>query len=56
MPILRHWRIFELSGLTAAAEEARRRLVEHLDALEVSARKFEARMASSDKLRIARAG
>lgn len=56
MPILRHWRIFELSGLNAAAEEARRRLVEHLDALEVSARKFEARMASSDKLRIARAG
>ena len=32
MPILRHWRIFELEGLDAAAEEARRRLAEHLDA------------------------
>ena len=56
MPILRHWRIFELSGLNAAAEEARRRLSEHLDALELAARKFEARMAGTDKLRIARTG
>ena len=56
MPILRHWRIFELTGLNAAAEEARRRLSEHLDALELAARKFEARMAGTDKLRIARAG
>src|SRR5215208_977459 len=26
LPILRHWRIFELSGLDGPAEEARRRL------------------------------
>ena len=31
LPILQHWRIFELTGLDAAAEEARRRLAEHLE-------------------------
>jgi len=56
MPILKHWRIFELSGLDAAAEAARRRLAEHLDMLEVAARKFEARIAGSTAARIARAG
>ena len=56
LPILKHWRIFELGGLSAAAEEARRRLAEHLDALEVAALKFEARMAGSEKVRIARTG
>ncbi len=45
MPILRHWRIFELEGLDAAAEDARRRLAEHLDALEVAAQRFEERLA-----------
>jgi acyl-[acyl-carrier-protein] desaturase len=47
MPILRHWRIFELEGLDAAAEEARRRLQEHLDSLEAAARRFEERLAGS---------
>jgi acyl-[acyl-carrier-protein] desaturase len=56
LPILRHWRIFELTGLTAAAEEARRRLAEHLDALEVAARRFEAKVAQSNEKRIARSG
>ena len=45
LPILRHWGIFELSGLDAAAEEARRRLAEHLEKLDVAARRFEDRMA-----------
>jgi acyl-[acyl-carrier-protein] desaturase len=45
LPILKHWRIFELTGLDAPAEEARRRLAEHLEALEVSARRFEEKMA-----------
>jgi acyl-[acyl-carrier-protein] desaturase len=56
LPILRHWRIFELSGLDAAAEHARRRLADHLDALEVSARRFEARVAESTERRIVRTG
>jgi acyl-[acyl-carrier-protein] desaturase len=44
--------IFELTGLDGAAEEARRRLAEHLDKLELSAQRFEervARMASSPR-------
>jgi acyl-[acyl-carrier-protein] desaturase len=47
MPILRFWGIFELSGLDAAAEQARIRLHEHLEKLDVAARRFEERLASS---------
>jgi acyl-[acyl-carrier-protein] desaturase len=47
MPILRFWGIFELSGLDAAAEEARKRLHEHLEKLEASAKRFEERLAAS---------
>jgi acyl-[acyl-carrier-protein] desaturase len=47
MPILRFWGIFELSGLDAAAEQARQRLHEHLEKLDVAARRFEERLASS---------
>jgi acyl-[acyl-carrier-protein] desaturase len=53
MPILNHWRIFELDGLDAAAEDARRRLAEHLDKLELAAKRFEEKMAlggGSDRL------
>jgi acyl-[acyl-carrier-protein] desaturase len=52
MPILRHWRIFELSGLDAAAEEARRRLAEHLEKLDDQIRRFEERLATSTVPRI----
>ena len=45
LPIIRHWRIFELEGLDAAAEDARRRLAEHLEALEIAAQRFEERLA-----------
>jgi acyl-[acyl-carrier-protein] desaturase len=45
IPIINHWRIFELTGLDAAAEEARKRLAEHLDKLEVAAKRFEEKMA-----------
>ena len=45
LPILRHWGIFELTGLDAAAEEARRRLAEHLEKLDVAAKRFEERVA-----------
>jgi acyl-[acyl-carrier-protein] desaturase len=56
MPILRHWRIFDLGNLNEAAEEARRRLVEHLDKLEATARRFEERLAGSKIPRIAATG
>ena len=53
MPVIKHWRIFELSGLDAAAEDARRRLAEHLDKLDAAARRFEERLASSTVPRMA---
>jgi acyl-[acyl-carrier-protein] desaturase len=46
LPVLRHWRIFELTGLDAAAEEARRRLSEHLDALDEAANRAAERLAA----------
>jgi acyl-[acyl-carrier-protein] desaturase len=45
MPILQHWKIFELTGLDAAAEAARTKLKEHLESLEVAAQRFEEKMA-----------
>ena len=45
MPVIKYWGVFELTGLDAAAEEARRRLAEHLDKLDVAAKRFEERMA-----------
>ena len=45
LPIIRHWGIFEMEGLDGAAEEARRRLADHLEALDVAARRFEERLA-----------
>ena len=56
LPILRHWGIFELGGLDAAAEEARRRLAEHLDTLDAAAKRFEAKLASSAIPRLSSAG
>jgi acyl-[acyl-carrier-protein] desaturase len=45
LPILNHWRIFERTGLDAAAEAALKRLADHLEALEIAARRFEERQA-----------
>jgi len=57
MPIINHWRIFELTGLDAGAEEARRRLAEHLDQLDEAAKRFEEKMARSNGAeRLVRAG
>jgi acyl-[acyl-carrier-protein] desaturase len=56
VPILRHWRIFDLTNLSEAAEEARRRLAEHLEKLEATARRFEERLAGSTIPRIAAVG
>ena len=46
------WGIFELSGLDAAAEQARQRLHEHLEKLDAAARRFEERLASSNVPRL----
>ncbi len=50
LPVIRHWGIFELTGLDAAAEEARRRLAEHLDKLDAAAKRFEERLAASSRV------
>ncbi len=55
MPVLRHWKVFELSGLDAAAEDARRQLSEYLAKLDQQIAKFEERLALSDVPRIAAA-
>ncbi len=44
-PLLRHWGIFEMEGLTQAAEEARQRLSHFVGHLDVTASRFEARRA-----------
>jgi acyl-[acyl-carrier-protein] desaturase len=56
MPIINHWRIFELTNLDAAAEAARERLAAHLASLDEAAKRFEAKMALSGVLRIGVAG
>jgi acyl-[acyl-carrier-protein] desaturase len=56
LPIIQHWRIFELTGLDAAAEAARHQLAEHLEKLDVAAKRFEEKIALSSAPRIARAG
>jgi acyl-[acyl-carrier-protein] desaturase len=53
LPVLKHWGIFELSGLNGAAEEARRRLAEHLEKLDQAATRFEERLVGSTVPRIA---
>jgi acyl-[acyl-carrier protein] desaturase len=45
LPIINHWRIFELTGLDATAEDARRRLAAHLQQLDEAARRFEEKVA-----------
>jgi len=47
IPIIRHWGIFEMSGLDRRAEEARSVLSQHLDDLEGQAQRFEERRAAS---------
>ena len=56
LPILRHWGVFELTGLDAAAEEARRRLAEHLEKLDAAAKRFEEKLATSRVPRMSPAG
>jgi acyl-[acyl-carrier-protein] desaturase len=54
LPIIQHWKIFELTGLDAAAEAARKNLEEHLETLDAAARRFEEKMLRSATSPIAR--
>ncbi len=54
LPIINHWKIFELTNLDAAAEDARRILAEHLAKLELAAQRFEEKMALSTTARLGR--
>jgi acyl-[acyl-carrier-protein] desaturase len=56
LPIIQHWRIFELTGLDAAADAARKKLEEHLASLDAAAKRFEEKMLLSKTPRIVRAG
>jgi len=56
LPIIEHWKIFELTGLDAAAEAARKRLEEHLETLDAAAKRFEERMLRSTTPPIAHVG
>ncbi len=55
LPILRHWKIFELTGLDERAEQARTRLAEHLEQLDAAAKRFEEKLVTSKVPRIAAA-
>ena len=41
MPVLRHWKIFEMTGLGPEGEKARDQISQFLDELEASASRFE---------------
>ena len=44
VPLLNHWRIFELEGLDAEGERARSELAAHVEQLDVAARRLEDRL------------
>ena len=57
MPIIKHWGIFELTGLDAAAEAARERAWRSTSTTSRrAARKFEARLAAVGRQRLASTG
>jgi acyl-[acyl-carrier-protein] desaturase len=45
MPLLRHWRVFELEGLGSEGEQARKDLAAALGALDARATRFAERRA-----------
>jgi len=48
LPLLAYWRVFELSGLDAAAEEARGELAAHLETLDAAARRLAERLRETN--------
>ncbi len=53
MPLMRHWRIFEIEGLDAEGEQARQDLVAALGALNARAARFVERRAEAQAERSA---
>jgi acyl-[acyl-carrier-protein] desaturase len=45
LPLITYWKIFELTGLSPAAEEARTRLAAHLETLDAAAKRSAERLA-----------
>lgn len=54
-PLLRHWRLFDVSGLDAAAEQRRDELARFLDDLDAAATRFEEKRAIRAERRARRA-
>ncbi len=54
MPVLRHWGVFEMAGLSAEGEVARDRLAEFVSGLEASATRFEEQRAEAAAKKAAR--
>ncbi len=55
-PLLRHWRLFDIEGLDAAAERARDELAAFLDGLEAMATRYEEKRARQREREVARTG
>jgi len=49
LPLLTYWRVFDLQGLDPTAEQARTRLVEHLDGLDRAAKRSEERRREKEQ-------
>jgi len=45
-PVLRHWKVFDIEGLDSDGEQARERLVAHLETLDAQATRYEERRAA----------
>jgi acyl-[acyl-carrier-protein] desaturase len=54
-PVLRHWKLFELEGLSAEAEQARDKLAAFLEDLDRKAARFEEKRAAQQARAAARA-
>jgi acyl-[acyl-carrier-protein] desaturase len=53
-PVLRHWKLFELEGLSPEAERAREQLDAFLEQLETKASRFEEKRAAQQARQAAR--
>jgi acyl-[acyl-carrier-protein] desaturase len=55
MPLLRHWKVFDLEGLDAEGEQARQELAAALEALDGAATRFVEQREEAEAKRAARA-
>jgi len=54
-PVLRHWKVFEMEGLSPEAEQAREKLAAFLEQLDTKATRFEEKRAAQQARQAARA-